>query len=142
MAINDLDARILRAKGLGPDRVENGQDALAPSSPASAGQTDATLRFDPAAANRADKSLREAEAAKKAAVQEITMPSADPAESNAVTVGSLRMYPQTISGYEANFTRGGHDPYVFEQDGERLTLAEGLRALYAALKTNTKEKKK
>lgn len=126
-------------KNLGAEKVEQGNIPLQPSSPASAGQTDVTLRFDPAQANVADKALREAEAKEKAQVQHITQPSPEPQEDDVVTVGGVSMYPQTLRGFEANFTRGGHDPYVFEVEGMRLTAGEGLIKLYEALKAQQRK---
>ena len=143
MAISD--ERFIRAKygNVGPDRIENGTDKLAPSSPASAGQVDATLRFDAAEANRADKTLREEEAAKRRSVQHIEQPSNEPAEDAVVTLGNLTLFPNPLANtYEAQFTRGGTASYIVARDGQWLLPGEAVQAVYEALKAAQSDKGK
>jgi hypothetical protein len=140
MAIDD--SRWITAKygkNLGPDKVETGSTPLAPSSPAAAGQTDATLRNDYTAANAADKAQREEVAAKKAQVLEITQPSNEPAEDETVTLGNLSIFKNPLlNTYEAQFTRGGTASYIVAREGQWLLPGEAVKAIYDALKAGAR----
>jgi len=135
--IPDADERIARILGQRqghPIVVEQGQDALPPSSPAAAGQTNASLTFDAAEANRADAAQRAEAAAKKAAVKEVLMPSSDPVADLIVTVGPLQIYPNPIqNGWERNATKDGHASHFVMFDGERVAGPNAVGVIYEAL---------
>lgn len=142
--IDNIEQRILAAKyGKHPIKVENGTDPLPPSSPASAGQVDATLRFDAAQANAADKALREEEAAKRRGVQHIVQPSNEPEADVTATLGNLTIFPNPlVNTYEAQFTRGGTASYIVARDAQWLLPGEAVQAVYEALKAAQSDKGK
>lgn len=136
--IDDFENRVARAKGIiGPDRIENGSTPLAPSSPAAAHQTDATLRFDPAQANIADKKLREEEAAKRRNVQHIEMPDTTPGPDDVAILGNVRIERSKVSGWEKVMTRNPQDFYVYVEDVQ-VEPSAALGAIFDAVRKQGK----
>jgi hypothetical protein len=143
MAIEE--SRWLAAKfgkaAVGPDKVEVGSDPLPPSSPASTGQTDATLRNDQAQANRVDEEQRRAGAAEKARVSEITMPDSTPTEDDVVEIGDVTMVRNKAEGYEAVYQLD-KSPFFVYRDGEQVRPSEAMGVLFDALRGLKKGSKK
>jgi hypothetical protein len=140
--IPDADERIARLLGQrtteqNPIVVSHGTDPLPARSDASAGQTDATLRFDAAEANRADAAQREAQAAEKMAVKEITMPDTTPTVDDIAIIGDVSIVRSKISGYERSFTRNPQDFIVYLGD-EQVEPSKSLGVVFDALRAASK----
>ena len=113
--------------------VEQGQDAVAPSSAAGPGQIDASMR-----------GVNDTQALRVHGPEttQIEMPSSEPKAETVVTIGALQVYPNQIgNGYERNLTRGGNDTHFVMIDGERVHGEHAVGAIYDALLAEQNSKK-
>jgi hypothetical protein len=115
-----------------PVTVEHGTAPLRPSTPAGAGQTDATLYFDNSrAAQEAEREVAREAARLKKRTREIDMPDAAPADVLPVVIGDIELSRSNADGWERKFSGGS--AYVVTRHGEVLKGYAAFEALAEAV---------